>query len=80
MSQVKEEIKNAIAEVIEEQAPVLEKLAQNEQAYLAFVKRFRDRCSMWTKFHGNVNFPIIKGPEGLTWLNRETRRRLKLRF
>jgi hypothetical protein len=35
---------------------------------------------MWIKHYGTANFPIIKGPNGPVWLNRETRRKMKLRF
>lgn len=49
-------------------------LSNEEQAYMDFVKKHRSRCVMWAQAHGNVNFPIIRLPDGsYKWLNRAER-------
>lgn len=77
------EFKRAAEEVLTEQAPILEKLADEptpeltpeQTVYMAFVKKHRDRCSQWARTHGNANFPIVKVGNELVWLNRKLRRR-----
>lgn len=48
-----------------------------QQAYMAFVKKHRDRCAQWARTHGNASFPIINVGGVCVWLTREQRRRIE---
>lgn len=54
--------------------------SQAEIEYMAFIMKHKARCSMWVKAHGNASFPIVKGLDGFRWLNREARRKMKLKY
>ncbi len=48
-----------------------------ELEYIAFIKKHRDRCAMWARANGNTNFPIIRTENGLVWVSRSTRRKMR---
>lgn len=56
-----------------DQAP---ELTPEQQAYMDFIRKHKDRCSQWALTHGNTNFPIVKLSDGsLVWANRKMRRK-----
>ncbi len=65
----------------EEQVPKQEELTEEQLAYMAFLKENRERCAMWIKSHGNMDFPVIatmqNGGTVYVWLNRKDRRRVR---
>lgn len=54
--------------------PTTPTLSPEDQAYMEFIKRNHTRCVAWAKSHGDINFPIVRTPNGFQWLNRAQRR------